>query len=603
MQSWNTLDDANRFAALGNVAAALHLLEPLITSAETDNASLPCGPKATGRRRLPSLTMLHNTGLKAFANAGDLEGARRWHTRMEKAHVRVNSKTYGKLMEASAKAGSLADTERWLICSCQCGFKLNQTQIDIAVDACARAFDPARAEAWLSRSRLIDSTNNFGHNASFAGFGAVVAAWARVRDHRRAELAASVALANASCAANSPALVETWSSLINACMRSGDFDRAERWLAVNASMSIRLDSFGYTSLLVRFAESGEITRAERWALAMLRDGYPLNPVSGSELIRACARRGESARASAWGRRFAAIGAALDEYGIAAGIRASFRAGDAECSEEWTKSLERSAIPVKGAARATLLEGHLRGGRLDRAEELLRAIVGSELPSTEAVFIVETLADAADLAIAERWYSQIVQKLGGGPHLQAHNAVIKACAKAGEAARSRCWLIRLKCYADGRSSPPPDEASYSFAMSAFARLADSLEVERLFHDMLDNGNSMPSASIFAIRMRPWAQAGDHKRVQEMWQEMLSISVEPEASNMVSMLESYGQARPPLKIAAARCYTEWVEAGGATDKSVLHALRRALGDRALVPSQQQSARGLLRAPPDDTEDEKG
>lgn len=48
--------------------------------------------------------MLFNTALKACAQAGEARRAGEWHRRLRREGIRLNAKTYGKLIEAAAKA-------------------------------------------------------------------------------------------------------------------------------------------------------------------------------------------------------------------------------------------------------------------------------------------------------------------------------------------------------------------------------------------------------------------------------------------------------------------------------------------------------------------
>ncbi|CAK0851618.1 unnamed protein product [Prorocentrum cordatum] len=193
----------------------------------------------------------------------------------------------------------------------------------------------------------------------------------------------------------------------------------------------------------------------------------------------------------------------------------------------------------------------------------------------------------DGAAAERWYAAMLADIGL-PDTVAHNAVLAACARAADAARVELWL--------GRTMPVgrlrPDEVTYTgnTVLDAYARGGSGEEVEARFLQLTAGAEPWVSARTFAIRMRPWAYAGDSARVEQQWREMEALGVRPEACNMWALLTALARARPPRAEAAARRYQERSRlAGGETDHHVLRALRRALGDAAPAPRRAVARRG--------------
>ena len=58
------------------------------------------------------VTMLYNTVLKAFSNAGDDAGAESWYASMVEQCIRTNAKTFGKLANSAARRGKDIVAER-----------------------------------------------------------------------------------------------------------------------------------------------------------------------------------------------------------------------------------------------------------------------------------------------------------------------------------------------------------------------------------------------------------------------------------------------------------------------------------------------------------
>ena len=107
--TWMRYQHLDTAATVGDVDAALQcfggLWDGFQTAAAPSQSACSDGRNLSQKGRLPGATMLWNTVLKAYANAGDTVGADRWFAEMIEARVRPNGKTMGKLIEAAAKAG------------------------------------------------------------------------------------------------------------------------------------------------------------------------------------------------------------------------------------------------------------------------------------------------------------------------------------------------------------------------------------------------------------------------------------------------------------------------------------------------------------------
>ena len=51
--------------------------------------------------------------LKAFMYRGDVARAAAWYSNMRAKGVRVNAKTFGKLIQAAAQLGNVSEAEHW----------------------------------------------------------------------------------------------------------------------------------------------------------------------------------------------------------------------------------------------------------------------------------------------------------------------------------------------------------------------------------------------------------------------------------------------------------------------------------------------------------
>ncbi|CAE8742320.1 unnamed protein product, partial [Polarella glacialis] len=92
------LADLNELATRGDVPGALAVFDEILPS--KDQLGIPD-------------TMLYNTVLKAMSNSGDAVAATEWHERMRREGIRLNSKHFGKLIEAAAQAADVERAQYW----------------------------------------------------------------------------------------------------------------------------------------------------------------------------------------------------------------------------------------------------------------------------------------------------------------------------------------------------------------------------------------------------------------------------------------------------------------------------------------------------------
>ncbi|CAK0851617.1 unnamed protein product [Prorocentrum cordatum] len=288
---------------------------------------------------------------------------------------------------------------------------------------------------------------------------------------------------------------------------------------------------------------------------MFRAGLAADGPLCVALLGACARRGDALRAEAWLRRLAAAAgtAELGTRGFTAVIGALMNVGDADRAHGWLREMEASGVQPDVVSYTAVVQAHLKAGRAAEAEALLHRM-RAEGPRPNALsygLVLGALAERCDGAAAERWYAAMLADIGL-PDTVAHNAVLAACARAADAARVELWL--------GRTMPVgrlrPDEVTYTgnTVLDAYARGGSGEEVEARFLQLTAGAEPWVSARTFAIRMRPWAYAGDSARVEQQWREMEALGVRPEACNMWALLTALARARPPRAEAAARRYQE-------------------------------------------------
>merc|ERR1719506_2045256 len=94
--------------------------------------------------------MVYNTLLKACANSGEVHRATAWYRRMTSESIRVNHKTFGKVIEAAAKCGCIKSARAWFDVMAK-EYGSNTIAFNIVIDACAKASCSQEAAWWLDR--------------------------------------------------------------------------------------------------------------------------------------------------------------------------------------------------------------------------------------------------------------------------------------------------------------------------------------------------------------------------------------------------------------------------------------------------------------------
>jgi len=70
----------------------------------------------------------------------------------------------------------------------------------------------------------------------------------------------------------------TYNAVMSACMKSGDVNRAEKWLKKMQDAGIHPDVVSYNTVITAFAKAGDLPRAEEWLQRMDEAGITPNLV-------------------------------------------------------------------------------------------------------------------------------------------------------------------------------------------------------------------------------------------------------------------------------------------------------------------------------------
>jgi len=96
--------------------------------------------------------------------------------------------------------------------------------------------------------------------------------------------------------------VVSYSALMQACVKAGDVERAEKWFRQMRLAGVQANAVSYSSVLDACAKTGDWKRAERWLGAMQDDGVVPTVVCFNNVINACCKGSNAIRAEAWLRK-------------------------------------------------------------------------------------------------------------------------------------------------------------------------------------------------------------------------------------------------------------------------------------------------------------
>ena len=548
---------ANELAEAGEVERVKTLLEPLLPER--------CGEEQKRTTR----PFLFNIVLKAYANAADLVGAEAWYRRMLLANVHPNWKTFGKLCKSAAKAREPLSAERWLWRGTQAPlhFPVTPVQLTSLVDACKD--DPQRAECWLRRRELLEDVSGDRSVTSVHAAGASVAAWAKAGDLRNAEMAFNRAVRDNGVSK------QLWTTLLDAYSKNSASDKAAEWFHAGVDMKLRPCAISYTSVMEAFARTRDTRSTEEWMLSMVRAGVPVEGPTCAVLLGSLAKVAEVERIEAWMRRMKEAMVGLDTVAYTTLITACSAAGDAERAEAVHGELPTLGLQTNVVSHTALVQAHLKSRhpeRLARASHAMERMLASAEVCPNALsfgLLIGGFASEGHVAQAEDWYARMRVNLRAAD-LVAHNAVINAATRAGDALRARLWWERLEA-AELRA----DAMSMNTVLEAVVRSAPE-EADSFFRQLgrARVTAAWPTEVTFAILMRPFAERGDLESVDRLWQQMSDWSVQPQACNLWAVLSACANSKPMLPDTAAQRYQDWVRQGGRTDRHVISALRAAL-----------------------------
>eukprot|EP00397_Hematodinium_sp_SG-2012_P003836 GEMP01003845.1.p1 GENE.GEMP01003845.1~~GEMP01003845.1.p1 ORF type:complete len:813 (-),score=249.31 GEMP01003845.1:1895-4333(-) len=264
--SWKlNLEALNQCAENGDVEGAMVLFKKM--EMET----------VRGKERV-----VHNTCLKAFANAGDVDGAELFvRTRMQ--NIELTQKAYGKMIEACAKAHLPGRAEYWFELMRAKGIAPSLEAVSSMIDACAKKVDPAGALRWFTCGKEL------GLAVDLKMLTSIIDAFAR-----DGNVAAAIHWFNHLVDAHIEPDVVVYSAVLNALAKKGDAPGALKWLhKMENSPHIKCDLVTFNTAMDAFATSGDVTGAENVLARMEAHTVAPSDITFVTLLKASARSGNT----------------------------------------------------------------------------------------------------------------------------------------------------------------------------------------------------------------------------------------------------------------------------------------------------------------------
>ena len=351
------------------------------------------------QRGVQPTLVTYNTLLDGCARAGNLTLARQTLAEMKRASIRPSERTYSIMIHMCAKRGHVDAAFQWFTRMEQNGIRPNVVSYTSLIDACAKAGQLERAFALLAEMELAASA------APGSSPRAVHHAQAPRHDAKSRTPAAS----SDPGAASKPNVV-TYTSLIDACAKAGQLERAMSVFRQMIDAGVAPNDITCNALFAGCLQQGEVLLAREVLQYMTQTG--LRPTAHSfTVLLTDATSGSAA--------FACLLRQMQTGQLTGGSPLAV-----PLVLTGTSSTDTAEDDDEGAAVAK--------GDLERE---LDADLASDLERAPQPFLADAAAPAApELQRVFGIFGQMRQ-LGVPADRAAYNALINACARAGDVPRA------------------------------------------------------------------------------------------------------------------------------------------------------------------------
>ncbi|CAE7259697.1 unnamed protein product [Symbiodinium microadriaticum] len=431
---------------------------------------------------LEKSTVVYNTLLKAFANHGSSQKAAWLYGQMRARSVRVNARTYGKIIEAYAKSGDLESAMAWMSRRSQ-DFKADSVVVNMLLDAAAQAGRAEEAEVLFFAAKKMGfaaTPHSFGsvlHSLAKAGKSTEAIAWLERMDMEQVE-------PNAIC----------YGAVIDACAKSGQPNAAVMVFQQMQLRKLQPDLVVFGGIVHAFSQLGQVADAALWLKEAEASKLKPNLIIYNSIISASARAGNPKQAIRWLQQMQAASLRPNPTSYTGVLDAFSKKKDVSLQEvtHWFHQMVNDQHSPDEAAFSCVIFCCAKARRPKEAEAWLRRMHEAELKPDSRSFN-GAIASAAqlgqmDLAVTFLRYTNI----------------ISACAKTSNRHGAMHWLQEMR-----EAALPPNVLSYTCAIEACLRpgpdvqegWADALSLLRRMRQVSrQTGSCWASCDALLVRRR-------------------------------------------------------------------------------------------------------
>lgn len=559
----------NDLADRGDVQAALEELRKL----------LPRAPSKQLKR------LLYNTGIKACANAGNLEKAELIFSEMLEQGIAPNRKGFGKMIEAAASTGNLSAAEDWFrrsagLCGAEAvDFNLliqaaakarnaeaagtwfqellwNDIQPDKftlrgLLEACSSTGDVARATSFMAKWKSLGLQVTDEHRAALRkvyvknndlqaveeqirklekpglkDYGMVVDAAARCGNLTAAEFWFQEAEAAGIQLRNDVILV----TLMFAAARAADLDRCEHWFRAATEAGLQPNGAMYTALVTAAAESLDLVAAEHWLrLCRAELGSGGSEEATNAALRAAGLRGDLEKAEKWAEILLEDGRELDGYSYRALLTAAARARNTVAAQRWFRRATMEGEVELSTCNAAI-QAAARAGDTGLAQEMLQEMRALDVRPDQVSYIglLTSASNARNLAAAEAFLAEA--KADGLGKAAIYAPVISCAAKSGNVAIAEKWFLEAE-----KSGAEMDINAFNAIIAAVARVGNLAAAQRWLQRAQEAGEE-PDLITYTSLISAAAKKRDLKAAQAYMREAIEKGLKPDIVMMNSIISA-------------------------------------------------------------------
>jgi len=468
--------------------------------------------------------------VEACMQAGDTQLAAAWFEQLCAVGLRPGTKTLLAVLTPLAEKGLMRKAEEVFVRALAAGARADMACYHLMFDRCTPPGDKRAVEF---RLRRLMGRSQYEQTL---GFVALLRSKVQTQDGRQVEdwMARAADL-------GVPLGGELYSAVVHALVRTGDTDRAERWLermeAAARSAPWRPHVATYSAIMDSHIKRGETRRAEACFERMVAAGINPDAVTFCTILKAYTREGSSlAGAERWLSLAREQGVRLGAFSYSVVIALAARALKPERAEWWLHRMLQDGLEADVVSYNVIINASARKDDASCAQRLVALMCkrGVEPNVVTLGAAMKACAKAGDLTRAEAMFEQIISRGKLEPNAIVYNTLINAAVQAGDMARAESWLATML-----ESGVPPSAVSYNTLLHVYARAGNITKAEHGLERMLAHGIEADVSSYTAV-ITACSKIGEVLRAEKWFSHMRGAGIQPNAASFAALLNACAKA---------------------------------------------------------------